>query len=43
MGYCEFDTLENAEAYWDSLPLRMMRRRAAAGSLSHRVFDAPGG
>ena len=37
IGYYEFDTVEQAEAYWDSLPLRMMRGRAAAGSLSHEV------
>ncbi len=37
MGWYEFDTVEAAEAYWDSLPLRMMRRRAAPGSLTHAV------
>ena len=37
VGYYEFDTVEQAEAYWDSLPLRMMRGRAAAGSLSYEV------
>jgi len=38
IGQYEFDTLEAAEAYWESLPLRMMRRRAAPGSLTHRVW-----
>lgn len=38
IGLYEFDTVEAAEAYWDSLPLRMMRRRAAAGSLSHEIY-----
>lgn len=37
MGWYEFDTVEAANAYWTSLPLRMMRRRAAPGSLSHTV------
>ena len=35
IGYYEFDTLKDGEAYWNSLPLRMMRRRAAKGSLAH--------
>jgi hypothetical protein len=37
IGFYEFDTVADAEAYWDSLPLRMMRARAAEGTLSHRV------
>lgn len=37
IGLYEFDTVEEAEAYRDSLPLRMMRRRAAEGSLSHKI------
>lgn len=37
LGYYEFDTLQAAEAYWNSLPLRMMRQRAAPGSLTHEV------
>ena len=40
IGRYEFDTLEAAEDYWDSLPLRMMRRRAAPGSLTHDTFLA---
>jgi hypothetical protein len=40
IGDYEFDTTEEAEAYWDSLPLRMMRGRAEAGSLTHEVFPA---
>jgi hypothetical protein len=38
IGLYEFDSVEDAEAYWDSLPLRMMKRRAAPGSLSHKVI-----
>ena len=37
IGYYEFDTVEDAEGYWSSLPLRMMRRRAAPGSLTHEI------
>jgi hypothetical protein len=37
MGWYEFDTVGAANAYWTSLPLRMMRRRAAPGSLSYGV------
>ena len=37
MGYYEFDTKADAVAYWGSLPLRMMRQRAQAGSLSYEV------
>ena len=37
IGLYEFDSVADAEAYWSSLPLRMMRRRAAADSLSHEV------
>jgi hypothetical protein len=37
IGLYEFDSVEDAEAYWDSLPLRMMRVRAAPGSLEHEV------
>ena len=38
IGFYEFDTVEAAEAYSSSLPLRMMRRRAASGSLTHEVI-----
>lgn len=37
IGLYEFDTVEEAEAYWDSLPLRLMKRRAAPGSLTHAL------
>ncbi len=38
IGWYEFDTKENAIAYWHSLPLRMMRKRAAEGSLTHKII-----
>lgn len=37
MGRYEFDTVQAARAYRTSLPLRMMRRRAAPASLSYEV------
>ena len=37
MGYYEFDTQQDAETYWSSLPLAMMRRRAAEGTVEHKV------
>ena len=42
MGIYEFDTVADAEAYWNSLPLRMMRRRAAVGSLCCRISGPRG-
>jgi hypothetical protein len=39
MGYYEFETVANAEAYRSSLPIRLMSRRAAAGSMTFRVFE----
>lgn len=40
MGFYEFDTKMDAETYLSSLPLRIMRRRAQAGSLSHEVYES---
>lgn len=37
IGLYEFDSVADADAYWDSLPLRLMRRRAAPDSLSYEV------
>lgn len=39
IGHYEFDTLTEAEAYWHSLPLQMMRRRASDDSLTHDVYE----
>ena len=38
MGYYEWDTVEDAEKYWDSFPLRMMRRRAVQASLKREII-----
>lgn len=40
LGYYEFDTVEHAKAYWNSLPMKMMRARAASGSLQHEIRPA---
>jgi hypothetical protein len=40
IGHYEFDTFDQAEAYYDSLPLRMMRKRAAPGSLTYEINAA---
>lgn len=36
-GVYEWDTVADAEAYWDSFPLRMMKRRAVPESVVHEV------
>lgn len=36
-GLYEWDTVADAEAYWDSFPLRMMKRRAVPGSVTHEI------
>jgi len=41
IGHYEFESVETAEAYWHSLPLKMMRRRAAANSLTHKIRKIP--
>jgi len=43
MGHYEFESVAAAEAYWSSLPLRMMRRRAAPGSLHYEVCPITAG
>jgi hypothetical protein len=36
-GVYEWDSVEDAEAYWTSFPMRMMKRRAVAGSVTHEI------
>lgn len=43
MGYYEFDDNASAQAYWRSLPLGLMRRRAAASSLTSEIYEASQG
>jgi hypothetical protein len=40
-GVYEWDTVEDAECYWDSFPMRMMRRRAADGTLERSIASTP--
>ena len=39
IGSYDFDSVETAQQYWDSLPLRMMRKRAAPGSLTSEIHQ----
>ena len=36
-GVYEWDTVGDAEAYWGSFPMRLMKRRAVPGSVVHQV------
>lgn len=36
-GVYEWDSPQDAEAYWTSFPMRMMKRRAVPGSVSYQV------
>jgi hypothetical protein len=36
-GVYEWDTIADAEAYWTSFPMRLMKRRAIPDSITHEV------
>ena len=36
-GVYEWDSVEHAEDYWTSFPMRLMKRRAATGTLTRTV------
>lgn len=36
-GVYEWDSVGDAEAYWDSMPMRMMKRRAVPASIVHHI------
>jgi hypothetical protein len=36
-GVYEWDSVEDAEAYWTSFPMRMMKRRAVPGSVTREI------
>ena len=36
-GVYEWDSVENAAAYWTSFPMRLMKRRAVSSSLWHEI------
>jgi hypothetical protein len=40
-GLYEWATVGDAERYWDSFPMRMMRRRASKGTLVKSITAAP--
>ncbi len=40
-GLYEWDTVENAENYWDSFPMKLMKKRARPGSLTHSISEIP--
>ena len=39
-GLYEWDTAEDAEDYWSSFPMKMMKRRAISSSLQHEIRAA---
>ncbi|MFC1529345.1 hypothetical protein ACFL6R_01380 [Gemmatimonadota bacterium] len=39
MGLYEWDTVEQAEAYWTSFPMDLMKRRAADGTLTREIRE----
>jgi hypothetical protein len=36
-GIYEWDTVEDAEAYWTSFPMRLMKKRGLPGSVSYEI------
>jgi hypothetical protein len=36
-GLYEWDTAEDAREYWNSFPMKMMKRRAVSSSLQHEI------
>ena len=39
-GFYEFDTVRDAENYWTSFPLNLMKKRAVPESLTYRISKA---
>ena len=37
-GVYEWDTVEDARKYWDSFPLKLMRKRAITETLTHEII-----
>jgi hypothetical protein len=40
-GLYEWDTVEDAENYWDSFPMKLMKKRALPGSLTRSISKIP--
>jgi hypothetical protein len=36
-GLYEWDSIEDAEKYWTSFPMKLMKRRAVPETLSHEI------
>jgi hypothetical protein len=39
-GFYEWDSIEDAESYWTSFPMKLMKRRAVPQSLTHEIRRA---
>jgi len=40
-GLYEWDTVEDAENYWNSFPMKLMKKRALPGSLTRSISEIP--
>jgi hypothetical protein len=38
-GFYEWDTVESAENYWSSFPMKLMKRRSTSGTLNHEIHS----
>jgi hypothetical protein len=38
-GFYEWDTIKDAENYWTSFPLRLMKKRAVPDSLTYGITN----
>jgi hypothetical protein len=38
-GLYEWDTIEDAENYWTSLPMQLLKKRAVSGSLHYHLYE----
>ena len=39
-GFYEWDTIENANQYWNSFPMKMMKKRSVLSSLQYEVYPS---
>lgn len=38
-GYYEWDTMEDAQNYWNSFPMKLMKKRAKTDSLRYKILN----
>jgi hypothetical protein len=38
-GFYEWNTVRDAENYWTSFPMKLMKKRAVAGSLTYSISE----